>query len=105
MQEDKMKTKSDSLFRVLSRRVLVTLLPRTRYLASVSLMLVAALLTGYSAVANALRDGMQDASSEADLSAEENDNDPEYVEKRTEFLTNSSAPDQEACPPAPTKAP
>ncbi len=81
-----MKTKSDSLFRVLSRRVLVTLLPRTRYLASVSLMLVAALLTGYSAVANALRDGMQDASSEADLSAEENDNDPEYVEKRTEFL-------------------
>jgi photosystem II stability/assembly factor-like uncharacterized protein len=81
-----MKTKSNSLFRVLSRRVLVTLLPRTRYLAAVSLMLVGVLLTGYSAVANELRDGMQEASSEADVSPEENDSDPEYVEKRTEFL-------------------
>ncbi len=80
-----MKTKSDSLFRVLSRRVLVTLLPRTRHLAAVSLMLVGVLLTGYSAVANALRDGIQDASSEADLSPAENDNDPEYLEKRREF--------------------
>jgi photosystem II stability/assembly factor-like uncharacterized protein len=86
MQKDKMKTKSDSLFRVIFRRVLVTLLPRTGYLAAISLMLVGVLLTCYSATANALGDGMQDASSEADVSPEENDSDPEYVEKRTEFL-------------------
>ena len=42
-----MKTKSNSLFRVLSRRVLVTLLLRTRYLVAVSLMLVGVLLTCY----------------------------------------------------------
>ena len=68
-----MKTKSDSLFRVLSRRVLVTLLPRTRYLVAVSLMLVAVLLTCYSTVANARRGDMQDASSEAARSPAEND--------------------------------
>src|ERR1043166_6411354 len=86
MQEDKMKTKSDSLFRVLSRRFLVTLLPQIRYLAAVSLMLVAVLLTCYSTAANARRGDVQDASSEARISQEEEDEDSEYVEKRREFL-------------------
>jgi photosystem II stability/assembly factor-like uncharacterized protein len=81
-----MKTKSDSLSRVPYRRGLFILLPRTRYPAAVSLMLVAALLTGYSAVANAFRDSIQGARSEADVSPAENDSDPEYVEKRREFL-------------------
>jgi photosystem II stability/assembly factor-like uncharacterized protein len=86
MQEDKMKTKSDSLFRVLSRRVFGTLLPQTRYLAAVSLMLVGVLLTCYSTVANARRGGMQSATNAADVSPAENDDDPEYLEKRREFL-------------------
>ena len=81
-----MKTKSDSLFRVLSRRVLVTLLLQTRYLAAISLMLVGVLLTCYSAVANARRGGMQSAINAADVSPAENDDDPEYLEKRREFL-------------------
>ena len=81
-----MKTKSDSLFRVLSRRVLVTLLPRTRYLVAVSLMLVAVLLTCYSTVANARRGDIQDTTSAAEGSLAENDSDYEYLEERHEFL-------------------
>jgi len=82
-----MKTKSNSLIHVLSRRVLVTLLPRTRYLAAVSLMLVAVLLTCYSAAANARNGGTQDAGSEAGVSsAAEDESDSEHREKRREFL-------------------
>jgi len=75
-----MKTKSDSVSRALYRRALFILLYGTRYFAAVSLMLVAVLLTCYSAVANARRGGTQDVSVEAD------DRDPDYLEKRREFL-------------------
>ena len=81
-----MKTKSDSLFRVLSRRVLVTLLPQTRYLAAISLMILGVLLTCYSTIANTGRGGRQSATSTADIYPAEDDQDPEYREKRDEFL-------------------
>ena len=81
-----MKTKTDFLSRVLYRRVLFILFARARYLAAVSLMLVAVLLTCYSAVANAPRGGTQDATNEAGLSSEADDRDPEYRQKRHEFL-------------------
>jgi photosystem II stability/assembly factor-like uncharacterized protein len=77
-----MKTKSDFLFHVLYRRVLFILLCRTKYLAAVSLMLAGVLLTCYSAVANARRG----VSNEVSVSPAEEDRDPEYLEKRREFL-------------------
>src|SRR5437660_7576000 len=81
-----MKTKSNSLFHVLSRRVLVTLLPRTRYVAAVSLMLIAVLLTGYSTIANTGRGGRHRPTSTAGIYPAEDDQDLEYREKRDEFL-------------------
>jgi photosystem II stability/assembly factor-like uncharacterized protein len=81
-----MKTKSDFPSRVIHRRGLFILLPQTRYLAAVSLMLAAVLLTCYSTVANARRDSIQEASSEEAGSLGDNDSDPEYLEKRHEFL-------------------
>src|SRR5262249_19050246 len=86
MQEDKMKTKSDSLFCVLSRRVLVTLLLQTRYLTAIFLIVVGVLLTCYSTVANGLRGSIQSATNAADVSPGENDDDPDYLEGRREFL-------------------
>ena len=81
-----MKTKSNSLFDVLSRRVLVTLLPRTRYVAAVLLMVVAVLLTGYSTIAKTGRGGRQNPTSTAGIYPAEDDQDSEYREKRDEFL-------------------
>ena len=63
-----------------------TILSRTRYLLAVGLMCLSVLLTCYSAIANARRGGTQDATSAADVSPAENDNDSEYLEKRSEFL-------------------
>ena len=73
-----MKTKSNSLSNVICRRI--------RYVAAISLMLIAVLLTRYTAVANARRAGAQEATSAADVSPAESDNDAEYLEKRSEFL-------------------
>jgi photosystem II stability/assembly factor-like uncharacterized protein len=86
MQEDKMKTKSNSLINVLSRRVLATLLPQTRYLAAVSLMLIAVLLTCYSVIANARRGATEDVTNMADVLPTEEDRDAEYLEKRNDFM-------------------
>jgi photosystem II stability/assembly factor-like uncharacterized protein len=58
-------------------------LNQTRYLVAVVLMVMGVLLTCYSAVANARRGSMQDA---ARISLEADDRDPEYLEKRREFL-------------------
>ena len=49
-------------------------------------MLVGLLLTCYSTVANARRDSIQEANSEEAGSLGDNDSDPEYLEKRHEFL-------------------
>ena len=81
-----MKTKSDFQSHVINWCVLLSLLSQARYFAAVSLMLIAVLLTCYSAIANARRGVMQDAASAADLSPAETDSDPEYLEKRREFL-------------------
>jgi photosystem II stability/assembly factor-like uncharacterized protein len=62
------------------------LLNPTRCFCSISFMLIAALLTCYSTVADARRGGKQDASGATEAAAAEKDNDPEYVEKRREFL-------------------
>jgi photosystem II stability/assembly factor-like uncharacterized protein len=86
MQEDKMKTKSEFQSRGTYWRVLVTLLARVRCIAALLLILVAVLLTCYSSAANARRGAVQDAISGADVSLAENDSDPEYLEKRDEFL-------------------
>ena len=61
-------------------------LNRIRCLAAVVLMLLGLLLTCYSVVADARRGGMQEASSEVGVSPEVNDDEPDYVEKRREFL-------------------
>jgi photosystem II stability/assembly factor-like uncharacterized protein len=61
-------------------------LNRIRCLAAVVVMLLGLLLTCYSVVADARRGGMQEASSEVGVSPEVNDDDPDYVEKRREFL-------------------
>jgi len=59
---------------------------QTRYLVAVVLMVIGVLLTCFSAVANARRGGTRDATSAADFSPGEEDSDPEYLEKRREFL-------------------
>jgi photosystem II stability/assembly factor-like uncharacterized protein len=59
---------------------------QTRYLVAVVLMVIGVLLTCFSAVANARRGGARDATSAADFSPGEEDSDPEYLEKRREFL-------------------
>ena len=62
------------------------LLHRTRHLVAILLMLIGVLLTGYSAVANAQRRGKLDAASMAGGEPAERDRDPDYLEKRGEFL-------------------
>src|SRR5438874_7645698 len=62
------------------------LLNPIRCFCSISFLLIAVLLTCYSTVADARRGGKQDASSVTESVAAENDNDPEHVEKRREFL-------------------
>ena len=59
---------------------------QTRYLVAVVLMLLGVLLTCYSAVANVRRGSTRNATSAADFSPGEEDSDPEYLEKRREFL-------------------
>src|SRR5438067_7309350 len=65
-----------------------TILPNPiRCFCSLSFILIAVLLTCYSTAADARRGGKPDASSATEvLAAAEKDNDPEYVEKRREFL-------------------
>src|SRR5436189_97556 len=86
-----MKTKSNSLSNVICRRI--------RYVAAISLMLIAVLLTRYTAVANARRAGAQEATSAADVSPAESDNDAEYLEKRSEFLERFFGTGPEGVPP------
>src|SRR4029453_16948603 len=86
MQEDKMKTESDSLSHGICACALVILRRQIQYVTPLSLMLVAMLVTSYSTVANARRDSIQEASSEVEDSAGEDDSDPEYLERRGEFL-------------------
>src|SRR5215468_2017494 len=86
MQEDKMTTRSKSSFRVIGASVLVILRQQSRYVTAIALMLVVVALTGYSAVANESRDSIQEANSEVEDSPGEDDNDPEYLERRSEFL-------------------
>lgn len=81
-----MKTKSNSLIHVLSPHVLATLLPKARYLAAVSLMLVAVLLTCYSGVATARRSTIEGATNMADVLPTDEDGDAEHLEQRNEFL-------------------
>src|SRR5689334_8491838 len=89
MQEHKMKTKSNlqshGSYSTYSH-ALVTLLCRIRYITGVALILVAALLACYSAIANAGRDGIQSAVGEGSVSPVDTDQDSEEVEKRNEFL-------------------
>lgn len=57
----------------------------TRYLVAASFMLISLLLTSYSAIANAQRRGMN-ATSTVGGEPGERDKDPDYIEKRGEFL-------------------
>jgi photosystem II stability/assembly factor-like uncharacterized protein len=57
-----------------------------RYLVAASLMLISVLLTSYGAIANAQRRGTMDATSTVRGEPGERDRDPEYIEKRGEFL-------------------
>jgi len=57
-----------------------------RYLVAASLMLISVLLTFYSAIANAQRRGTLDATSTVGGEPGERDKDPDYIEKRGEFL-------------------
>ncbi|HTE90178.1 MAG TPA: hypothetical protein VK639_14560, partial [Terriglobales bacterium] len=61
-------------------------LNRKRYLVAASLMLIGVVLTCYSASAHAERRGLLDATSTADGEPGERDKDPDYIEKRGEFL-------------------
>jgi photosystem II stability/assembly factor-like uncharacterized protein len=81
-----MKTESPLVSNVQYRRGLLILLARTKYVAAVSLVLAALLLTCYSAVTGARRTGVQEATSAADVLLEANENDSDYLEKRREFL-------------------
>jgi hypothetical protein len=63
-----------------------TFLTRTRWILSISLILLAILLIGYGAVANAPQASGHEASSVADVSRTADDRDPEYMEKRREWL-------------------
>ena len=61
------------------------LIPK-RCLLSASLVLIGVVLTCYSAIADSQRRGSMDATSTADGEPGERDKDPDYVEKRGEFL-------------------
>jgi photosystem II stability/assembly factor-like uncharacterized protein len=63
------------------------LLIRTRHLVEISLILMGLSLICYSAIANAQRRGTPDASKITDVAPAERDRDPDYVEKRSEFLS------------------
>lgn len=63
-----------------------TCLVPTRYLVAALLMLISVLLTSYSAIANAQRRGMPDATRTVDGDPGERDRDPDYIEKRGKFL-------------------
>jgi photosystem II stability/assembly factor-like uncharacterized protein len=86
MQEDKMKTKFNFQGRGTYRRVLVTLLCQIRYLAAVSLILIAVLLTSYSAIPNARRSDVQDIGTMVDVVPADEDGDADSQDKRHEFL-------------------
>jgi hypothetical protein len=85
-QEDKMKTKSDSLSPVIYRRVLATLRRRIRYVAAISLVFVGLLLTSYRALAKVQRGDKEDQGMTAGVPSTEDDTDPEYPEKQHQFL-------------------
>ena len=57
-----------------------------RYLLAASLMLIGVVLTCYSAIAHAERRGTMDATSTVGGEPAERDRDPDYIEKRGEFL-------------------
>ena len=57
-----------------------------RYFVAASLMLIGVILTCYGAIAHAERRGSLDATSTADGEPGERDKDPEYIEKRGQFL-------------------
>ena len=61
------------------------LIPK-RYLLAASLMLISLVLTCYSAIADAQRRGTLDATSTVRGEPGERDRDPDYIEKRGEFL-------------------
>ena len=61
-------------------------LSRTQCLVAVSLMILGVLLTCYSTIANTGRGGRQVPTSTAGIYPAEDDQDPEYREKRDEFL-------------------
>ncbi len=61
------------------------LIPK-RYIVSASLMLIGVLLTCYDVGANLRRGSEQNRSSGPDILRSENDDDPEYRERRREFL-------------------
>ena len=61
------------------------LIPK-RYLLAASLVLIGVVLTCYSAIADSQRRGSRDATSTADGEPGERDKDPDYIEKRGEFL-------------------
>ena len=63
-----------------------TILARTRFLLAVLLMFVGVLLTCYTAIANGRRGAIRNAINAVEVSPAENDDDPEYLEKRREFL-------------------
>jgi len=57
-----------------------------RYLIAAALMLIGVVLTCYSAIADAQRRGSLDATSAVRGEPGERDGDPDYIEKRSEFL-------------------
>ena len=57
-----------------------------RYLFAASLMLISVLLTSYGTIADAQRRGTMDATSTVGGEPGERDRDPDYIEKRGEFL-------------------
>ena len=64
----------------------ICLIPE-RYVAAISLLLASVLLICYSAVASARRSGTQNGVTMAGVAPAENDRDPDYIEKRGEFLS------------------
>lgn len=81
-----MKTKSNLQSRGTYSRVLATLFRRIRYATAVSLILVAVLLTSYSAIPNARRGDLHDFKNIAEVVPADEDGDAEYLDKRHEFL-------------------
>jgi hypothetical protein len=61
-------------------------LSQTRYLNQIVLMVLGVLLTSYIGIANVRRASALGAESATNLSPGEEDSEPEYVEKRDEFL-------------------